>query len=75
MLWYLLEAPCWYLFYLELCWITRKPHLGLPKACFNPTLAEHDMLCLNSVDPDQLASEEANWSGSALFVIKYKTFY
>ena len=29
----------------------------------------------NSVDPDQLASEEANWSGSALFVIKYVTFY
>ena len=31
-------------------------------------------ICLtfaNSVDPDQLASEEANWSGSALFVIKY----
>ena len=26
----------------------------------------------NIVDPDQLASEaEANWSGSALFVIKY----
>ena len=25
----------------------------------------------NSVDPDQLASEEANWSGSAQFVIKY----
>ena len=25
----------------------------------------------NSVDPDQLASEEANWSGSALFVIQY----
>ena len=25
----------------------------------------------NSVDPNQLASEEANWSGSALFVIKY----
>ena len=25
----------------------------------------------NSVDPDQLASEEANWSGSTLFVIKY----
>ena len=24
----------------------------------------------NSIDPDQLASEEANWSGSALFVIK-----
>ena len=29
----------------------------------------------NSVDPDQLASEEANWSGSALFVIKYVNFY
>ena len=28
----------------------------------------------NSVDPDQLASEEANWSGSALFVIKYVWF-
>ena len=25
----------------------------------------------NSVDPDQLASEEANWSGPALFSIKY----
>ena len=25
----------------------------------------------NSVDPDQLASEESNWSGSALFAIKY----
>ena len=25
----------------------------------------------NSVDPDQLASEEANWYGSALFVIQY----
>ena len=28
----------------------------------------------NSVDPDQLASSEANWSGSALFVIKYVKF-
>ena len=28
----------------------------------------------NSVDSDQLASEEANWSGSALFVIKYVNF-
>ena len=25
----------------------------------------------NSVDPDQLASEEANWSGSVLFAIQY----
>ena len=29
----------------------------------------------NSVDPDHLASSEANWSGSALFVIKYVNFY
>ena len=29
----------------------------------------------NSVDPDQLASSEANWSESALFVIKYVNFY
>ena len=29
----------------------------------------------NSVDQDQLASEETNWSGSTLFVIKYVNFY
>ena len=29
----------------------------------------------NSVDPDQLASEGANGSGSALFVFKYVNFY
>ena len=44
--------------------------------CFNPSLAEHDIPILaNSVDPDQLASEEANCSGSALFLIKYVNFY
>ena len=31
-----------------------------------------DIPCFaNSVDSDQVASEEANWSGSALFAIKY----
>ena len=40
--------------------------LLLNKTC--PVLA-------NSLDPDQLASKEANWSGSALFVIKYVDFY
>ena len=35
-------------------------------------LLNPDISCFaNSVDPDQLASEEANWSGSALFAIKY----
>ena len=29
----------------------------------------------NSVDTDQLASEEASWSWSALFAIKYKNIY
>ena len=29
----------------------------------------------NSVDPDQLASEEANWSGSALFAIQFENLY
>ena len=47
---------------------------------FNIILTNPDILCLcpvlaNSVDPDQLASEEANWSGSALFVIKYLNLY
>ena len=44
----------------------------------NLTLLLLSMTCpvlANSVDPDQLASEEANWSGSALFVIKYVNFY
>ena len=29
----------------------------------------------NSVKPDQLASDEANWSGSVLFVIQYVNLY
>ena len=29
----------------------------------------------NSVDPDQLVSSEASWSGSALFAIKYVNLY
>ena len=29
----------------------------------------------NSEDPDQLASEEANWCGSALFAFKYVNLY
>ena len=43
-----------------------------PAVYANPTFA-------NSVDPDQMASEEAIWSGSTLFVIQFvfwmKTFY
>ena len=42
-------------------------YLNYPLSCWTqiyPAFA-------NSVDPDQLASEEANWSGSTLFAIKY----
>ena len=46
--------------------ITYFTFLLLNTAC--PVLA-------NSADPDQLASSEANWSGSVLFVIKYVNFY
>ena len=43
---------------------------------FNPCPAEPGYtLPLKTVDPDQLASEEANWSGSALFVIQYVNLY
>ena len=43
---------------------------------FNPCPAEPGYTCFaNSVDPDQLASEEANWSGSTLFAIKYVNPY
>ena len=34
-----------------------------------------DFAFANSADPDQLASEEANWSGPALFVIQYVNLY
>ena len=39
--------------------------------CINPSFAEHDMPCLRK----QCRSKEANWSGSALSVIKYVNFY
>ena len=37
----------------------------------NPDISSY----ANSVDPDQLVSEEANWSGSALFAMKYVNLY
>ena len=67
-------------------WLKKVPYLDLvcmlfihpqPAKC-KLTLLMLNMTCpvlANSVDPDQLASEEANWSGSALFVIKYVNFY
>ena len=46
--------------------------------CLDLTLLLLSTTCpvlANCVDPDQLASEEANWSGSALFVIQYVNLY
>ena len=42
-----------------------------PLSCWTWTYAAF----ANSVDPDQLASEEANWSGSAMFAIQYMNLY
>ena len=43
----------------------------------NPCPAEpgYHLPLQTSVDPDQLASEEANWSGSALFAIQFVNLY
>ena len=39
-------------------------------------LLNPDIPCIcKQLDPDQLASEEANWSGSALFAIQYVNLY
>ena len=40
-----------------------------------PSEPGYEPVFANSVDPDQLASEEANWSGSALFVKQYVNLY
>ena len=56
-----------------------EPFINIPSSSRNNlTLLLLNMtypVLANSVDPDQLASEEANWSGSTLFVIKYMNFY
>ena len=50
--------------------------LNVLSSCnINPGPAEPGLSAFsNSIDPDQLASE-ANWSGSALFVIQYVNLY
>ena len=50
--------------------IRKKIFIWIPLLIL--VLLNLDIPCFaNCVDPDQLASEEANWSGSALFAIKY----
>ena len=59
----------WFLHENKILWIQISIVLTL--VLLNP-----DIPCFaNNVDPDQLASEEANWSGSALFVIQYVNLY
>ena len=56
----------------------EKPPVSKKYLSVSLTLLLLNTTCLglaNSVDPDQLASSEANWSGSALFVIKFVNFY
>ena len=46
-------------------------NLDVSESTLTIVLPNPDMPCLpNNVDPDQLASEEANCSGSAMFVMK-----
>ena len=51
--------------------ITRKYISLLTLLLLNTTC----LVLANSVDPDQLASEEANWSETTLFVIQYVNLY
>ena len=52
-------------------------NMGFVEITFNPCFCWTQIYpaFANSVDPDQLASEEANWSGSALFAIKNMNLY
>ena len=52
-------------------WLYGGSLPSLPLSPLTLVLLNPDISCFaNSVDLDQLASEEANWSGSALFAIK-----
>ena len=57
--------------YHEISWSVWQLTPALTLLLLNTTCP----VLANSVDPDQLASEEANWSGSALFAIKYVELY
>ena len=77
------RAP--FLLYANICdyWWPRHSYAFVPfnqyiHHLFNPSLAEHDMPCFSKQCRSRsvgFCSEEANWSGSALFVIKYVNSY
>ena len=69
-----------YFFYYSSChkvYIITVPKILVQyNLTFKPSPAEPEYSVIaNSVDPHQLTSEEANWSGSALFAIKYVNLY
>ena len=67
----MLISDCAYLGFIQQCikkYSTVQQYLTL--LLLNTTCP----VLANSVELDHLASEEANWSGSALFVIKYVNF-
>ena len=51
------------------CWCIKCSKISLNLALLNP-----EYPAFANSDPDQLASEKANWSGSVLFAIKYMIF-
>ena len=54
--------------------IAKEEYFTFVRLALN--LLSPDIPCfVNSVDPDQSASEEANWSESALFAIWYLNLY
>ena len=65
-----MELVKWYKYLVTLNLAVNSKHaswIDLTLVLLNP-----DIPCLsNSVDPDQLASEEAYWSWAAVFAIKY----
>ena len=65
-------------YYIKVGFKGGQNYIGMFSWCWSLTLlllnTPYPVLA-NSVDPDQLASEEANWSGSAIFVMKYVNFY
>ena len=53
------------------CFFEKVRKLYLTLVLLNPICPAF----ANSIDLDQLASEEVNWSGSALFIIKLVNMY
>ena len=61
----------WYMVYVT-CLLIKKDLSLYMENCLTLVLLNRTCFAFaNSIDPDQLASSEANWSGSALIASKY----